>query len=117
MIRRPPRSTLFPYTTLFRSRHRGAEALAACLESCATELEVWARAWELEQLTLSQAAAESGYSYSTVQHLVAAKRIRNAGSARRPRIARKDLPRKPSLATVEQGLADRVLAARHRRPA
>src|SRR3712207_8655943 len=36
MIRRPPRSTLFPYTTLFRSRHvlvgdfergRGAEAL------------------------------------------------------------------------------------------
>src|SRR2546428_5421304 len=26
MIRRPPRSTLFPYTTLFRSRHRGAGA-------------------------------------------------------------------------------------------
>src|SRR5258708_28913013 len=24
MIRRPPRSTLFPYTTLFRSHHRGA---------------------------------------------------------------------------------------------
>src|SRR5688572_31936582 len=24
MIRRPPRSTLFPYTTLFRSRHRQA---------------------------------------------------------------------------------------------
>src|SRR3989442_11781359 len=24
MIRRPPRSTLFPYTTLFRSRLRGA---------------------------------------------------------------------------------------------
>src|SRR2546426_7013007 len=24
MIRRPPRSTLFPYTTLFRSRHPGA---------------------------------------------------------------------------------------------
>src|SRR2546422_7267941 len=23
MIRRPPRSTLFPYTTLFRSRHQG----------------------------------------------------------------------------------------------
>src|SRR2546426_5732428 len=26
MIRRPPRSTLFPYTTLFRSRERGAAA-------------------------------------------------------------------------------------------
>src|SRR3712207_7172809 len=24
MIRRPPRSTLFPYTTLFRSHHEGA---------------------------------------------------------------------------------------------
>src|SRR2546429_3141437 len=27
MIRRPPRSTLFPYTTLFRSRHRHQEFL------------------------------------------------------------------------------------------
>src|SRR3712207_7619478 len=26
MIRRPPRSTLFPYTTLFRSRHARARA-------------------------------------------------------------------------------------------
>src|SRR3712207_8373997 len=25
MIRRPPRSTLFPYTTLFRSRRRGGQ--------------------------------------------------------------------------------------------
>src|SRR2546430_8924427 len=28
MIRRPPRSTLFPYTTLFRSRRRGHRCLA-----------------------------------------------------------------------------------------
>src|SRR5438270_7424303 len=27
MIRRPPRSTLFPYTTLFRSVHLGAHAI------------------------------------------------------------------------------------------
>src|SRR5689334_24639669 len=26
MIRRPPRSTLFPYTTLFRSHHAGLDA-------------------------------------------------------------------------------------------
>src|SRR5258707_6853706 len=35
MIRRPPRSTLFPYTTLFRSGERQpeqAEAFAACKE-------------------------------------------------------------------------------------
>src|SRR3712207_9288258 len=29
MIRRPPRSTLFPYTTLFRSRGAGGALLAA----------------------------------------------------------------------------------------
>src|SRR2546422_7126748 len=29
MIRRPPRSTLFPYTTLFRSRQRGRGRLLA----------------------------------------------------------------------------------------
>src|SRR2546430_3808306 len=28
MIRRPPRSTLFPYTTLFRSIHAGSSQLA-----------------------------------------------------------------------------------------
>src|SRR2546430_16709985 len=28
MIRRPPRSTLFPYTTLFRSDHRRSNSLA-----------------------------------------------------------------------------------------
>src|SRR6266540_6349950 len=33
MIRRPPRSTLFPYTTLFRSdRHADAVGLAAAFE-------------------------------------------------------------------------------------
>src|SRR3989441_7620346 len=32
MIRRPPRSTLFPYTTLFRSPHRGAHGAVRRLE-------------------------------------------------------------------------------------
>ena len=31
MIRRPPRSTLFPYTTLFRSLHNAPDHLAAAL--------------------------------------------------------------------------------------
>src|SRR2546422_6708885 len=41
MIRRPPRSTLFPYTTLFRSRlsmvptHGGGESSAMDAENCA----------------------------------------------------------------------------------
>src|SRR3712207_7676839 len=44
MIRRPPRSTLFPYTTLFRSRAGGgrcrrgrSEGRARCAEYPATE--------------------------------------------------------------------------------
>src|SRR5256885_5622779 len=32
MIRRPPRSTLFPYTTLFRSEHRRALLVRAVVE-------------------------------------------------------------------------------------
>src|SRR2546429_5145302 len=30
MIRRPPRSTLFPYTTLFRSSRRACSSLCCC---------------------------------------------------------------------------------------
>src|SRR2546425_10211011 len=37
MIRRPPRSTLFPYTTLFRSQHAPARALAAARIAAATD--------------------------------------------------------------------------------
>src|ERR1035441_10746767 len=33
MIRRPPRSTLFPYTTLFRSRHVRRARFVACRAS------------------------------------------------------------------------------------
>src|SRR2546430_8357153 len=32
MIRRPPRSTLFPYTTLFRSRERGGQRRSGARE-------------------------------------------------------------------------------------
>src|SRR2546430_7673200 len=42
MIRRPPRSTLFPYTTLFRSRppRPGRVACAACGEAYQTGEEI-----------------------------------------------------------------------------
>src|SRR3989449_6621572 len=39
MIRRPPRSTLFPYTTLFRSRHAVVARLNA--ESIGERFEPW----------------------------------------------------------------------------
>src|SRR5439155_13612655 len=36
MIRRPPKSTLFPYTTLFRSGHAGFHLPEGRLETCRT---------------------------------------------------------------------------------
>src|SRR5256885_11827479 len=38
MIRRPPRSTLFPYTTLFRSRLAPEPIAQPCLEPAAREV-------------------------------------------------------------------------------
>src|SRR2546430_10697413 len=37
MIRRPPRSTLFPYTTLFRSVHQEMERRRRCKPRCPGE--------------------------------------------------------------------------------
>src|SRR3712207_8153055 len=51
MIRRPPRSTLFPYTTLFRSRGLGiGRALLGrlaqrCVEEGLTRLQWWVLDW------------------------------------------------------------------------
>src|SRR3712207_9581137 len=40
MTRRPPRSTLFPYTTLFRSKEGGLRMRAAWYERCGPASEV-----------------------------------------------------------------------------
>src|SRR3712207_8309087 len=57
MIRRPPRSTLFPYTTLFRSQLAGAEGEPVALSQwpgarcsrdfCAVTLTRGERSWEV----------------------------------------------------------------------
>src|SRR5688572_32470733 len=44
MIRRPPRSTLFPYTTLFRSQRRRAARAAGHADGRARPLRLLARA-------------------------------------------------------------------------
>src|SRR2546427_10423430 len=84
-------------------RRRGAESLATCLVGCADELAEWAKQHALEALTLEQAAAESGYSYSALQHRLADGSLKNAGTQHRPRIRRADLPRKVQTKTG-QGL-------------
>src|SRR5258708_10153736 len=42
MIRRPPRSTLFPYTTLFRSRLRAPSRHAAACPGTGSRMMDWA---------------------------------------------------------------------------
>ena len=76
-------------------RKRGAEAVAAAVESCADELEQSLREAALEALTLSEAAEESGYSKSHLSRLIATDRLPNAGRRNAPRVKRGDLPRKP----------------------
>lgn len=90
---------------------RGAPELADVLEGTATELERWAEEWAQELLTLGQAAAESGFSYSALEKGVRAGRIRNSGTKGEPLIRRSDSPRK-AIALGGPDLASRVLKAR-----
>src|SRR2546427_4786858 len=56
MIRRPPRSTLFPYTTLFRSERRSPERLT--LELAGLLLGALERVWAVaDQATVYLCAA------------------------------------------------------------
>src|SRR3712207_8169294 len=74
MIRRPPRSTLFPYTTLFRSsgRRRVArddEQLGAPLEQDAGEL-----ACEAEQLVRGAVAVREPSGVPEIEEILVRKR-------------------------------------------
>ena len=68
-------------------RQRGAPAQADALAACCRELEEALVAHDLERLTISEAAAESGYSASRLRRMF-------KGQQRVPRGA---LPRKPHL--------------------
>lgn len=73
-------------------RHRGAEAQARAMESCAENHEERLRTWHSEALTLSEAAEESGIPYSTLQQKVASGELPNSGEKGSPRLRRCDLP-------------------------
>ncbi len=100
-------------------RQLGAEGQACTLEWCAEELEAAWRAWELEELTIAQAAAESGYSEDHLRELVREEKIparRRNGSQGEILIRRCDSPRKPgaqrqTLGVVEDR-ASQLLAVR-----
>src|SRR5256886_9967251 len=60
MIRRPPRSTLFPYTTLFRSLEGGERCLFGALEEPPNELKINMRGfrWNLDDLDVLDANSD-----------------------------------------------------------
>src|SRR3712207_8949364 len=60
MIRRPPRSTLFPYTTLFRSVHEEAEPLPDLLHHPLGDEPLAGRELDLTEETLRLGDAEFG---------------------------------------------------------
>src|SRR2546430_17708794 len=62
MIRRPPRSTLFPYTTLFRSHHKGITLAGIGTEEGTFQFLpfFWGAGANLRQLDSPEAVAAPG---------------------------------------------------------
>ena len=75
-------------------RRRGATVQGDTLCQCCEELRIARREEGEELLTLDQAAALSGYSKHYLRELLYAESIPNAGRRNRPRIRRRDVPRK-----------------------
>lgn len=71
-----------------------ALGLAKLCDTHAAELEEAIGRRLDEELTLTQAAAESGYSKPHLRRLIRDREIPNAGRKGRPRIRRGDLPLK-----------------------
>ena len=98
-------------------RHRGQSTLADLLESVANDHEQALNGWNEEELTLQEAAEESGLSQSTLQQNVASGKIPNAGKHGSPRIRRCDLPSKsrgsgPKATEGSPDLADEILRSK-----
>lgn len=110
------RPTILPEKWRTRARELeelGAIPQARTLEWCASDLEQAQLDWEMEELTLHQAEAESGYSYSALQKMRANGQLRNVGDRYSPRVHRRDLPRKPRPAPSgyeEPDLVEELLA-------
>src|SRR2546426_10795046 len=98
MIRRPPRSTLFPYTTLFRSRRGGGERRPRGVETAAEQQHVTIGHQPRFTVHASDddaADAAPPLPISNVLHPIP-PRDRDAADARETR--RRDRPRRPGRA-------------------
>ncbi len=76
-------------------REYGDERGALICAMHADQLEEAWREYELEPLSIEEAALESGYSASHLYHSVRDGDLPNAGRKGRPRVLRTHLPRRP----------------------
>jgi hypothetical protein len=96
-----------------RFRRYGEAQIADVLRRCRKDLEESWREWLLNELSLDEAAAYSGWSYGTVQKKVRSGQLPNSGTKGAPRIRRCDLPTRapgyPCPAHESDSLAYRIL--------
>src|SRR5258708_31742856 len=73
MIRRPPRSTLFPYTTLFRSLHAVGERIQLCRSPGAGQLAAGVEltgAWTPAELDADRKSTRLNSSHQIISYAV-----------------------------------------------
>src|SRR4030066_304379 len=83
MIRRPPRSTLFPYTTLFRSNRQGSKNRLVVADSdgygeqtvLSTSEPIMSPAWSPDGSHLAYVSFEQGHAVVYVQSLLTNQRV------------------------------------------
>ena len=76
----------------------GAEGPACTFEHCADELDAALKSVAVEELTIAEAAAESGYSEEQLRRLVRDEKLEaqpRAGPRSHIRIRRRNLPKRP----------------------
>ncbi len=81
-----------------QQRQLGAEGQACTFEHCARELNAALKSVAHEELTIAEAAAESGYSEEQLRRLVRNDKLQaqpRAGPRSHLRIRRRDLPKRP----------------------
>src|SRR5258708_29470362 len=90
MIRRPPRSTLFPYTTLFRSHEHLSgwriepEKTQACADQCSTENCQFPDFWLVNQADRKSTRLNS--SHQIISYAVFCLKKKNNCSGKRKKI-------------------------------
>jgi hypothetical protein len=72
--------------------YRGAHAVADALIACAGEAEYLLSECLFKEMTLQEAAAKTGYHYTTIKRGLDSGRIKNVGTDKEPRVLLVDLP-------------------------